>query len=354
MYDFYSNGINGENCTDDVSSNQSSFPDSMYPAPDSQCHSCNNGCCNSHCCRRGPTGPMGPRGCPGPQGIPGCQGIPGTTGSTGPTGRSVVIRSTTTVGPDEPASVIDIGNESLAILDFSIPRGATGATGSTGPTGSTGAPGVTGPTGSSGVTGVTGPTGSTGATGVTGPTGLAGSTGNTGPTGPTGVTGATGATGSRGATGPTGPTGPTGALPYPTSGSLYSTTAQTLTPTGNYAPVSFKLVTPYYVSLAEDGYTVTVQNQGLYYINYSITPATGANANANVALLLPRGGSTPTAQLLSTRPMTTNNTNLSAGFMATLAAGEQLFLGVRSSETVTLAASPSLVTNATLTIYQVG
>lgn len=287
MYDFYSNGINSENCTDDVSFNQPSFPDSMYPAPDSQCHSCNNGCCSSHCCRRGPTGPMGPRGCPGPQ------GIPGTTGSTGPTG-------------------------------------------------STGAPGVTGSTGPSGATGVTGPTGSTGATGVTGPTGSTGATGSTGPAG------VTGATGSRG------PTGPTGALPYPTSGSLYSTTAQTLTPTGNYAPVSFELVTPYYVSLAEDGYTVTVQNQGLYYINYSITPATGANANANVALLLPRGGSTPTAQLLSTRPMTTNNTNLSAGFMATLAAGEQLFLGVRSSETVTLAASPSLITNATLTIYQVG
>lgn len=269
MYDFYSNGINSENCTDDVSFNQPSFPDSMYPAPDSQCHSCNNGCCSSHCCRRGPTGP----------------------------------------------------------------------------TGSTGAPGVTGSTGPSGATGVTGPTGSTGATGVTGPTGSTGATGSTGPAG------VTGATGSRG---PTGPTGPTGTLPYPTSGSLYSTTAQTLTPTGNYAPVSFELVTPYYVSLAEDGYTVTVQNQGLYYINYSITPATGANANANVALLLPRGGSTPTAQLLSTRPMTTNNTNLSAGFMATLAAGEQLFLGVRSSETVTLAASPSLITNATLTIYQVG
>lgn len=339
MYDFYSNGINGETCADTISSNQSNYPDPVYPTPDSQCHSCNNCCSSSHCCRRGPTGPMGPRGCPGPQGVPGCQGIPGTTGPTGATGRGVVIRSTTTVSPDEPASVIDIGNESLAILDFSIPRGATGATGATGSTGAAGA------------------TGSTGATGITGPAGPAGSSGATGNTGPTGATGATGATGSRGATGPTGstgPTGPTGTLPYPTSGSLYSTTAQTLAPTENYAPVSFKLVTPYYVSLAEDGYTVTVQNQGLYYINYSITPATGANANANVALLLPRGGSTPTAQLLSTRPMTANNTNISAGFMATLAAGEQLFLGVRSTETVTLAASPSLVTNATLTIYQVG
>lgn len=348
MYNFYSNGINGENCADTTSSIQSNFPDSMYPTPDSQCQPCNNCCNNSHCCRRGPTGPMGPRGCPGPQGIPGCQGIPGMTGPTGPTGRSVVIRSTTTIDPDEPASVIDIGNESLAILDFSIPRGTTGATGVTGPAGSTGATGVTGPAGTAGATGPTGITGPTGSAGTVGATGATGATGIRGATGPTGPIGPTGATGIRGAT------GPTGTLPYPTSGSLYSTTAQTLPSTGNYAPVSFKLVTPYYVSLAEDGYTVTVQNQGLYYINYSITPATGANANANVALLLPRGGSTPTAQLLSTRPMTTNNINLSAGFMATLAAGEQLFLGVRSSETVTLAASPSLVTNATLTICQVG
>lgn len=184
---------------------------------------------------------------------------------------------------------------------------------------------------------VTGPTGSTGATGPAG-----------GPTGPTGSTGATGSTG------PTGATGATGTLPYPTSGSLYSTTAQTLAPNAYYTPVSLTLVTPYYVSLGEDGYTVTVQNQGLYYINYSITPATGANANASVALLLPRGGSVPSPQLLSTRPMTENNVNVSAGFMATLAAGEELFLGVWSSETVTLAQSPKLVANATLTIFQVG
>ena len=107
------------------------------------------------------------------------------------------------------------------------------------------------------------------------------------------------------------------------------------------------------MSLGEDGYTVTVRDQGLYYINYSVTPSTGANASASVAVLLPRGSTTPSAQLLSTRSMTQNNANVSAGFMATLAAGEQLFLGIWSSETVTLAKSTKLVTNATLTIYQV-
>lgn len=157
-----------------------------------------------------------------------------------------------------------------------------------------------------------------------------------------------------GAKGATGPTGPTGTRPYPTSGSLYSNTAQTLASSQNYTPVPLTLVTPYYVSLEEDGYTVTVQKQGLYYINYSITPAAGANANSEVALALPKGGSVPTALLLSIRPMTANNVNVSAGCMASLAAGEQIFLGVRSTETVTLAERSTRVPNATLTIYQVG
>lgn len=196
-----------------------------------------------------------------------------------------------------------------------------------------------------GAQGATGPTGADGATGVTGPTG---------PVGPAGVTGATGVTGPTGPKGATGPTGPTGSRPYPTSGSLYSNTAQTLAPSQNYTPVPLTLVTPYYVNLEEDGYTVTVQRQGLYYINYSITPATGANTNSEIALALPKGGSVPTALLLSIRPMTANNVNVSAGCMATLAAGEQIFLGVRSTETVTLAASSTRVPNATLTIFQVG
>lgn len=265
------------------------------------CSCCpNTGCCP--CPKCGPTGPTGPRGCPGPQGPQGYPGINGATGQTGATG----------------------------------PAGPTGITGPMGPQG------IQGPTGA---TGSTGPTGVTGVTGSTGPTGATGVTGSTGPTGATGVTGPTGRTGS---------TGPTGTVPYPTSGSLYSNTAQTLAPSQNYTPVPLTLVTPYYVNLEEDGYTVTVQKQALYYISYSITPATGANANSEIAIALPKGGSVPTALLLSIRPMTANNVNVSAGCMATLAAGEQIFLGVRSTETVTLAASPTRVPNATLTIFQVG
>lgn len=226
--------------------------------------------------------------------------------------------------------------------------------GPTGPTGPRGCPGPQGPQGYPGINGATGQTGPTGPTGITGPMGPQGIQGPTGATGVTGSTGPTGATGVTGPTGRTGSTGPTGTVPYPTSGSLYSNTAQTLAPSQNYTPVPLTLVTPYYVNLEEDGYTVTVQKQALYYISYSITPATGANANSEIAIALPKGGSVPTALLLSIRPMTANNVNVSAGCMATLAAGEQVFLGVRSTETVTLSASPTRVPNATLTIFQVG
>lgn len=279
----------------------------------------------------GVTGPQGPQGIQGPSGATGEPGAQGPTGVQGPAGSTGAQGIQGIQGPAGVTGPQGIQGPAGA-------TGVTGAIGATGVTGQTGATGVTGPTGATGVTGGTGPTGITGATGVTGATGATGVTGVTGPTGATGVTGATGATGT---------------LPYPTSGSLYSNTAQSLAPNQNYTPVPFTLVVPYYVSLGEDGYTVTVQKQGLYYINYSITPATGANANASVALLLPRGGSVPTAQLLSIRPMTENNINISAGFMATLAAGEELFLGVSSTETVTLAENSRRVPNATLTIFQV-
>ena len=257
----------------------------------------------ANCCCPGPQGPQGPQGCPGPQGPRGAVGPQGPKGEPG------------TMGPVGP-----IG-----------PQGIMGPTGPTGATGATGA-GVAGPTGATGSTGPTGPTGATGATGA-------------------GIAGPTGATGS---TGPTGPTGATGVLPYPTSGNLYSITAQTLAPTGYYTPVSLTISTPYYINLESDGYTVTVQKQGLYYITYSITPSTGANANANVAVLLPNGGSVPTALLISNRPMLTNNTSVTAGFIATLAAGEQIFLGVWSNETVTLPGNAKRWANATLSIVQVG
>jgi len=145
----------------------------------------------------------------------------GITGPTGPTGPATIeVGTTVTSAPGTEASVTNSGTGTTAILNFSIPAGATGPTGLTGDVGATGPTGPTGPTGLTGDVGATGPTGPTGPTGLTGDVGATGPTGPTGPTGlagdvgaigPTGPTGPTGLTGDVGATGPTGPTGPTGA-----------------------------------------------------------------------------------------------------------------------------------------------
>ena len=74
-------------------------------------------------------------------------GNTGPKGATGPTGRGFVVGTTTTVSPDQPAQVVDSGTLTQGVLNFFIPRGATGATGPTGPTG---AMGNTGPKGATG------------------------------------------------------------------------------------------------------------------------------------------------------------------------------------------------------------
>ena len=128
-----------------------------------------------------------------------CFGPTGPTGATGPTGPATVTAGlTTTIEPGNDAVVTNVGTSSEAILNFAIPRGATGATG---PQGIRGPAGVTGPSGVTGPTGPQGIQGLRGATGVTGPQGLQGPTGVTGPTGPQGPTGVTGPTGATGATG---------------------------------------------------------------------------------------------------------------------------------------------------------
>lgn len=277
-------------------------------------------------CSTGATGPTGPQGYPGPTGERGPMGLPGPIGETGPIG----------------------------------PTGPIGATGPTGPKGDTGMSGDTGPQGIPGPIGVTGPTGPTGANGITGPTGATGNTGATGIDGPIGATGPTGANGITGPTGPTGPkgntgaTGVTGTLPYPTSANFASIIDQTLAPNGHYTPVPLTAYTPYYIKLEDDGYTITLQKQGLFAITYCITPTTGANANATVALLLPKNGTPPPILLLSNRQMLTNNTNVTASFVGSFSAGDQLFLGVSSTETVTLSANNKRSANALVEIHQIG
>lgn len=90
-----------------------------------------------------------------------CFGATGPTGPTGPAAATITVRSTSTTDPGTDASVVNGGTANNVLLDFSIPRGATGPIGPTGPTGATGA---TGPQGLQGIQGITGPTGPTGAT----------------------------------------------------------------------------------------------------------------------------------------------------------------------------------------------
>ncbi len=102
--------------------------------------------CNDFCCDRdfddtlivrytgvqGLPGPTGATGLVGPTGAMGSTGATGATGSTGPTGATgatggeVVARTTTTVRPDQQASVSSFFDGQKTFLDFFIPKGDVG------------------------------------------------------------------------------------------------------------------------------------------------------------------------------------------------------------------------------------
>ena len=115
---------------------------------------------------------------------------------------------TVTVG-DEP-SVVNVGTDVDAVLDFVIPQGPQGEQGPQGATGATGPQGPKGDKGDRGEKGETGPEGKQGAAGPQGPKGDTGSQGPKGDTGPEGPQGPRGEKGETGATGPEGPEGPQG------------------------------------------------------------------------------------------------------------------------------------------------
>lgn len=107
---------------------------------------------------QGIQGPVGEKGDPGEQGPRGEQGVPGETGPA----PNVMVGQTTTGEPGTDADVSIKQVEDTVILDFTIPRGATGARG---PAGADGAPGARGPEGPQG------PAGADGAPGEQGPAG---------------------------------------------------------------------------------------------------------------------------------------------------------------------------------------
>ena len=120
-------------------------------------------------------------------------GVGGNASSGGEPGAAatVAVGSTTTGAPGTSAAVSNSGTSTDAVLDFTIPRGNTGAAGPTGPQGpkgDTGPQGTQGPKGDTGTAGPTGPTGPQGPQGLTGPQGNAGPQGPAGPIGPAGLT----------------------------------------------------------------------------------------------------------------------------------------------------------------------
>jgi hypothetical protein len=87
----------------------------------------------------GATGPQGLTGATGPQGLTGAtgpQGLTGADGATGATGAAATISigSVTTGNAGTSVSITNSGTSTAAILNFTIPRGDTGAAGTGGPT----------------------------------------------------------------------------------------------------------------------------------------------------------------------------------------------------------------------------
>ena len=126
---------------------------------------------------------------------------------------TIAVGSTTTGDPGTDAKVTNVGDETDAVFNFTIPRGEQGPKGdpgAQGPAGSKGDPGEQGPKGDPGAQGPQGPKGDPGAQGPAGPKGDPGAQGPKGDPGDPGAQGPKGDPGDPGAQGPQGPQGPKG------------------------------------------------------------------------------------------------------------------------------------------------
>ena len=119
-------------------------------------------------------GPTGPAGVTGPTGATGATGPTGPVGATGPSGETILVRSTTTLAPDQDAKVTTYHTGNTTFLDFGIPKGDIGPKGDKG---DIGLQGNAGPKGDKGEKGDAGPQGPKGDKGDTGPRGFPGEIG---------------------------------------------------------------------------------------------------------------------------------------------------------------------------------
>lgn len=247
----------------------------------------------------------------------------GANGATGATA-TIVVGTTDTGEPETPALVTNSGTPEAAVLNFVIPRGATGATGPAG------AIGATGPAGAS-VTGATGPTGAIGATG------------------PTGAIGATGPTGAIGATGPTGATGATGVADLNAYGGLYNATPQTLNLTlGGTTQLPIAATMPLKNVSYAPANSITVSAAGVYEINYytNVSAALGTT----VTLAVRRNG-TAIPQATLSRVLAVGVGSLYNGsFIITLNAGDVIDMALSALLAVGVTLGGGV--NTTLTVKQ--
>ena len=255
-------------------------------------------------------------------------GVFGPTGPTGPQGPATITIGTTTTGnPGTNASVTNVGTNENAILNFTIPAGATGAQGIQGPTGPTGPQGIQGAAGVQGEIGPTGPTG---------------------PTGPQGIQGAAGVQGEIGPTGPTGPTGPSGesSLSY---GSKYDTTTDTISLTADTdSPVPLTTTAPLSGITGTNANTLTITANGVYKIDYFFNGS--PNVEVTLTLSVSQNSNPISSSTIIKEVQANTDDILNGSIIVSLSANDEIGLGLSSNVNATVSTADG--TNAFINIVR--
>lgn len=228
-------------------------------------------------------------------------GVFGPTGPTGPQGPATITIGTTTTGnPGTNASVTNVGTNENAILNFTIPAGATGAQGIQGPTG---------------------------------------------PTGPQGIQGAAGVQGEIGPTGPTGPSGES-TLSY---GSKYDTTTDTISLTADTdSPVPLTTTAPLSGITGTNANTLTIAANGVYKIDYFFNGS--PNVEATLTLSVYQNSSPISSSTIIKEVQANTDDILNGSIIVSLSANDEIGLSLSSNENATVSTADG--TNAFINIVR--
>ena len=228
-----------------------------------------------------------------------CNCTPIIIGPTGPQGpATITVGTTTTTSPTENASVTNSGTKENVILNFNIPRGATGPQGIAGPQGAQGAVGPMGPPGPQGAQGIQGPAG------------------------------------------PTGPTLSTYGRKYndtTTAISLEANISQEV-PLGKAGPVEN-------ITTATKN-KLTITQNGVYLIEYFFSGS--ASANGNITVGVKQNNNTIGSSTITKSVTQGTNTDFSGSTINSLSANDEIGLSIES--TVVANITPATGTNAYLNI----